>query len=596
MILQILPEEKEIYIFPTPCTAPDVPPPGSSRAGSKYATRYATRKETTATNTSDPSSAALDPGDAASPFTSSSTTTTTTAATLRQGLASQDAPPHPFSDTHNRPSARQQQYPPFTMASLQVLLQKITDLIKTCDTDLVDEDEKRCCYRIDDARRVHDYEPFIRAFLTALAQHGMLHDLVAAALKSSTTTTTSTTVTTTTAAVAQCPLVSPSVVPERRSPRSCNTATAPSIVNGLPAKLSSNLQNLPSAPVYLHGGTFTPEGAIHGGDSTNGRRSSQVGTAISRRSKRNPRNTSTPVRTQNDAHQTLSLPPPHCCSTANDVVHNDSNEPCKLKHTPLAELSSSSSSPHNTDNSLLLLARISPEPVAKSPITRRFTLANSMDKKAANISSPDCSSRVACMELALLPPASDRFPAYAHSPGASSSGGRVAPDYLMDCASVTTTTTTATGLASTSVTTHNTTSYYSSCGGSPSQSPQSSNSSRSTTTTHLRLRGGTRTRPMEDVSISKKSLRPRRSSAGAPKVVDLVVNEAAPPSCGAGVDAKRSSPGERVSLRRRRASTCERDLVVEDCSGAVADGDQRLDLLDVNSSPPPPRFRKRRLC
>lgn len=43
---------------------------------------------------------------------------------------------------------------------------------------LHEENEKRKQYKIDDSRRTHNYDPFIRAFLTLLAQQGKLAYLV----------------------------------------------------------------------------------------------------------------------------------------------------------------------------------------------------------------------------------------------------------------------------------------------------------------------------------------------------------------------------------------------------------------------------------
>ncbi|CAH8473717.1 unnamed protein product [Heterobilharzia americana] len=74
-------------------------------------------------------------------------------------------------------------YPPLSVEELNILLHKIDEQIKICIHALIEEEEKRRSYRIDDARRVHNYEPFIRAFLTALARHGMLKNQILSAMQ-----------------------------------------------------------------------------------------------------------------------------------------------------------------------------------------------------------------------------------------------------------------------------------------------------------------------------------------------------------------------------------------------------------------------------
>ncbi|VEL14318.1 unnamed protein product [Protopolystoma xenopodis] len=69
----------------------------------------------------------------------------------------------------------------FTAGELEQLLSRVSEQIRACHEALREEEEKRRVYRVDDARRVHDYMPFIRTFLLALQRHGMLRRLVAKA-------------------------------------------------------------------------------------------------------------------------------------------------------------------------------------------------------------------------------------------------------------------------------------------------------------------------------------------------------------------------------------------------------------------------------
>lgn len=65
-----------------------------------------------------------------------------------------------------------------TTDDLQHLLEGIDAQAKACSAALAEEESKRHTYRVDSARRTHDYEPFIRAFLTELAKHDLLQQLL----------------------------------------------------------------------------------------------------------------------------------------------------------------------------------------------------------------------------------------------------------------------------------------------------------------------------------------------------------------------------------------------------------------------------------
>ena len=66
-----------------------------------------------------------------------------------------------------------------------MLLKDLLILLKTIEADenemkilLRDENEKRKKHRVDDCRRVHDYDEFIQTFLAMLAERGQLGDLL----------------------------------------------------------------------------------------------------------------------------------------------------------------------------------------------------------------------------------------------------------------------------------------------------------------------------------------------------------------------------------------------------------------------------------
>uniref|UniRef100_A0A158QF42 ubiquitinyl hydrolase 1 n=1 Tax=Hymenolepis diminuta TaxID=6216 RepID=A0A158QF42_HYMDI len=65
-----------------------------------------------------------------------------------------------------------------TTDDLSLLLASIEAKARACSSALVEEEARRQSYRVDAARRIHNYEPFIRAFLKELKEHGMLQKLV----------------------------------------------------------------------------------------------------------------------------------------------------------------------------------------------------------------------------------------------------------------------------------------------------------------------------------------------------------------------------------------------------------------------------------
>ncbi|KAM7535165.1 hypothetical protein Aperf_G00000090940 [Anoplocephala perfoliata] len=65
-----------------------------------------------------------------------------------------------------------------TTDNLGLLLSSIEAQARACSAALAEEEARRQAYRVDAARRIHNYEPFIRAFLKDLKEHGMLQRLV----------------------------------------------------------------------------------------------------------------------------------------------------------------------------------------------------------------------------------------------------------------------------------------------------------------------------------------------------------------------------------------------------------------------------------
>ncbi|XP_071961360.1 ubiquitin carboxyl-terminal hydrolase BAP1-like [Antedon mediterranea] len=67
---------------------------------------------------------------------------------------------------------------PFSPKDLLALLKNVEAEITATEQNLKDELEKRKKYKIDDARRVHNYDPFICTFLSMLAEQNKLQSLV----------------------------------------------------------------------------------------------------------------------------------------------------------------------------------------------------------------------------------------------------------------------------------------------------------------------------------------------------------------------------------------------------------------------------------
>ncbi|KAJ7336068.1 Ubiquitin carboxyl-terminal hydrolase bap1 [Desmophyllum pertusum] len=62
--------------------------------------------------------------------------------------------------------------------ALVTQLHHVERQIQACENSLRDEKEKRRKYYVDHSRRTHDYDPFIRTFLTMLAEQGHVAQLV----------------------------------------------------------------------------------------------------------------------------------------------------------------------------------------------------------------------------------------------------------------------------------------------------------------------------------------------------------------------------------------------------------------------------------
>merc|ERR1712029_570836 len=77
----------------------------------------------------------------------------------------------------------------FAPKDLLTLLKTIESDIHSCNDTLRDEMEKRKKHRIDDCRRVHDYDEFITTFIAMLAERGHLGDLLEHGMNISNSTT-----------------------------------------------------------------------------------------------------------------------------------------------------------------------------------------------------------------------------------------------------------------------------------------------------------------------------------------------------------------------------------------------------------------------
>merc|ERR1712226_726747 len=66
----------------------------------------------------------------------------------------------------------------FAPKDLLNLLRNIDVEIHSCEANIKEENEKRSKHRIDDCRRVHNYDEFITTFLSMLAEQGILADLI----------------------------------------------------------------------------------------------------------------------------------------------------------------------------------------------------------------------------------------------------------------------------------------------------------------------------------------------------------------------------------------------------------------------------------
>merc|ERR1711963_356845 len=77
----------------------------------------------------------------------------------------------------------------FAPKDLLVLLKTIESDIHSCNLVLRDESDKRKKHRIDDCRRVHDYDEFITTFIAMLAERGHLGDLLEHGMSISNSTT-----------------------------------------------------------------------------------------------------------------------------------------------------------------------------------------------------------------------------------------------------------------------------------------------------------------------------------------------------------------------------------------------------------------------
>ena len=88
-------------------------------------------------------------------------------ASLAQSVADFDPKTSELSEPHR-----------FAPKDLLSLLRSIESEIHSCEIVVKDENDKRKRHKIDDCRRVHNYDEFITTFLTMLTEQGMLGDLL----------------------------------------------------------------------------------------------------------------------------------------------------------------------------------------------------------------------------------------------------------------------------------------------------------------------------------------------------------------------------------------------------------------------------------
>ncbi|TGZ57080.1 hypothetical protein CRM22_010025 [Opisthorchis felineus] len=340
---------------------------------------------------------------------------------------------------------------PLTIGELQVLLKKIKEHWNHCSDALMEEETKRHTYRIDDARRVHDYVPFIRAYLRALVKHDMLHTLVLQALQSANSGSPNTSALPTTG--------------NRNSPRVPSTGFK---TNPRQSELDS--RSASNGFANCSAGRSTPN---HGGTPV-----------------KSILNSVNPNRTRLRARTRLSLTTPSNPVAAQINSVHVTRKSRTLSESSTERLQISVNDEGFLDSAVSTIEDVPTErPLFGSAPSNSPTYAGSVNKTLTVSESANCQSEG---------DSTSELPTDSHST-ASTIGVKNPSDFgeagSMPAVSY-----------SPVMSSTNTGASYSSCG-SPPQSPQSTSSSRST---YLRPRPFTsNTQTVPEGNISRKSLRPR---------------------------------------------------------------------------------------
>ncbi|TPP61000.1 Ubiquitin carboxyl terminal hydrolase BAP1, partial [Fasciola gigantica] len=516
----------------------------SMRRASKYPTRSSTKRDTLAshnlancrTNTTTVTVTACNTGHLPPNFSSSQFGHH--GAVFRSHLLISATAKVSQTEPNSELSARSRSNEPvprFTADELRLLLSRVKEQTKLCDTALLEEEEKRQTYRVDDARRVHNYEPFIRAYLIALSKHGLLKTLIVQALQNVPSLGSSLSFMSPTGNASLGRKSSGSADPLHHSRKSDSDRS-----------LTGSKGSSPPTEVTVDSGSWTSSIRLSATETHSTPMPADCRPA--RRGLRARNKCGTSVSMHNGVpHSRKNLFP----GNGNDrTVHNQ----------PVPSVSLI-----GVENNHAVMSAND----FQAPSTISDGLLNSLDSEAPGNTSvigaetPDSlgSQSVKSKSQTVSPVPSNTT---RNETADVSESGSVLQAPLSPLVS---------SAAQTS---------YSSCGSAP-QSPQSSTSSRST---YLRpLRQNPRNDPavIEDGFISRKSLRPRSSTD----------RRASSGGCQFGLsdsgDEQKSENGHKLFLRRRTYSSLVKHV---DSSGACKPGPTTNPFSTVFSQ----RFRKRRLC
>lgn len=167
-------------------------------------------------------------------------------------------------------------YSYMALNDLKLLSSQIKRDIEKLESSLKEEHDKRRKYKLDNSRRTHNYEPFIMTFLSLLAKHGNLADLIEKDLglvqdesestsATTTTTTTNNNNTTTTSSMVSKPSHTPKTSSQPPSLSSSTVTRKPGTV-GRPPKAKVKITPSrtspppPPKPKYKYVSTGRPRG------------------------------------------------------------------------------------------------------------------------------------------------------------------------------------------------------------------------------------------------------------------------------------------------------------------------------------------------